>query len=766
MNSAYQPVYNHPGYNHPQYSHPQYNHPGYKSEVQTYTTSVTDSSTPAKRRRKWPLSIHVLSHIMALLWLVPIAVLLTLNFKQHVIGASVWCPIGKCNADSYGDAANAIARATRLDKADHNVLGALQFVAKALEVWFMFIATALIYDVALFLAKQKGGLPVGYLFTHLEFGDIRNLVNPLMWTSPLPHGNLLPAHKPSGTWKLYIFATLAAFLTILTNLMGPGTAVLVLPTMQWVNNHREPTQRFDSYKASDPPSANAIPGCNATLISGRNYTCTSIIYGSSMDNWATQLEAGLAQYYGTNGGLAYATSPEGAVSFTANISVSNELVWIPTRQVLRDLSADLVELGSQVSGGNTDQNLTKLEKGSKHPAYNNSLETILQRQGPSLGMQTTCNLGNASVIDVDEDKIVICFENYTFFGESTYTKCYKGGAGWGGSNEFAQFYLGDDIAPVNESSIMVFSSDRATYFNESTDFGSGIKKCLNQDPATWATCNWENIFATPVEPQLRNTSINPLLLEYYSPFYGGNDTRLYCDLFVYNSFPTYSADTSASANPLHLANMNGLPSEGDKYFNTTAIAVNPDWVLAAWSVENNGTVDSSRIIGREMARAMTSWYLPLDVNAITLDQTEFFFLHVYTMTQSLSMVDYDYTNNTSPLSSKALEKAQPLFNRWSTMRVWAYGLNDRTPKLGVAVVGLGCLCVLFRLAFALMLRVRHEHSTVELFVAALEHQPTREFERLDDEAKMAKVRFILDDGQGKPRFISERVHSGSLGSSP
>ncbi|KAL8823637.1 MAG: hypothetical protein Q9191_005678 [Dirinaria sp. TL-2023a] len=738
-----------------------------KPEVQTYTTSVAESPRPTKNRRRWPLSVHVLSHVFGILWLVPIILLLVLNFKQHIIGASVWCPVGKCNADSYGDASNAIARANRLDKEDHNILGALQFVAKALEVWFMFIATALLYDVALCLAKQRGGLPIGYLFTHLEFGDIRNLVNPLMWTSPLPHGNLLPAHRPSGTWKLYLFATLAAFLTILTNLMGPGTAVLVLPTLRWMDTKQEPTQRFNSYNAFDTPSAAALTGCNVTQLSGRNYTCTQAVYGPSMDSWAAQVEAMLAQAYGTNGEISFSTSPEGSVSFTANLTSSGELFWMPTRQVLRDLSADLFDLGNLVLPGEySESNLTKSYTGGKRPAYNNSLETILQREGPSVGAQANCALGNITTKILGPEKQVRCFDNYTVSENSSYTKCYKVGQGWGGSNEVAQFYLGDATSASNESLVWVYTSDKATFFNQTTDFGSGIEKCLDDDSAP---CDWDQIFDTALDPELRNTSVNPLVTEYFSPLYAVGqfvDIRLYCDAIVYSSFPTYSVDTSATANPLHLANMNGLPTEDDKHFNATPLAVNPDWVLAAWSVANNGTVDSSRLIGREMARVVGSNYdltTSFGDDPIPEDTEEFAFLHIYSITQSLSLIDYDYTNDTTPFTSKSLNQAQPVFKKWATLRVWAYGLSDRTPKLGVVVSILGCLCVLARLGLALALRIRHEHSTVELFVAALEHHPTHEFDNLDDEAKMAKVRYILDDASGKPRFISERVNSGNLG---
>ena len=691
----------------------------------------------------------------------PILLLLVLNFKNHVIGASVWCPRGKCNAEVFAD--NAIAQANKLDRADHDVLGALQFAAKGIEVWFMIIATALVYDVALFLAKRGGGLPIGYLFTHLEFGDIRNLLNPLMWTAPIPHGNLMP-RKPSGTWKLYMFAALAAFLTILTNLMGPGTAVLVLPTMQWVDTTHKPNSRFESYAAIEPPTVAALPGCNDTQqLNQRNYTCTYAEYGSSLENFVTQLEASLAQDETTYGSLILATTQEASLSFTANISRSGDLVWVPTRQVLRELSADFNDLGLDVAG--QQANTTQSAGPYKQPAYNNSLETVLQREGPSLGLEGDCSVGKFKVKELEVDKQVRCFDNWTLDNISYYTKCYRVGLGWGDMNDVASFSLGDSVvgdsnATSNDSVVLVYLSDKATYYNESTDFGSGIEKCLG---ANAKPCDWDAIFNTEVDRDLRNSSTNVLVTEYTSPYSPTPDLHLYCDAIIYNSFPTYSVDTSPSVNPQSLTNMNGLPAATDKNFNTTALAISPDWVLAAWSVANSGTVDRTRLIGKEMARVVASMFYDLDYADPNADQIEFIFLHIYTMSQSLSLINYDYTNSTAPLGSKVLEQAQPLLRKWATLRVWAYGLSGRTAKLGVVVSILGCLCVLLRLFLAVVLRIRHEHSTVELFVAALEHHPTHEFDNLDDESKMAKVRYIMEDGQGKPRFVSERVYSGGLG---
>ena len=425
-----------------------------KQETQISTRQMPNISTPAapKQKRRFGLSIHIFSHIVGFLWIAPIVALLVLNFTNHVIGASIWCPGGKCNAQAYGE--NAIATATRLDAEDHDILGALQFVAKALEVWFMVVATGLVYDVALFLAKSSGGLPIGYLFTHLEFGDIRNLINPLLWTSPIPHGNLMPS-KPSGTWKLYLFATLAAFLTVLTNLMGPATAVLVLPTLQWVDTDKTPNQAFNSFAASSAPRGNTtIAGCDDTQLAAGDYTCTLEVYGPSTDNWLTQTLSTSAQAQQDYGIALLGTTQEGLVEFTINATNSAEIIWIPSRQVLRSLSGDFINLALYVTGNLQDNDTTAPKK---QPAFNNSLETVLLRQGPSLGLSATdCFPGNITVKDVDDEKQIRCLDGWTRDeGITRYTKCFRGGAGWSETNEVAGFYLGDADKKADESYVSI-----------------------------------------------------------------------------------------------------------------------------------------------------------------------------------------------------------------------------------------------------------------------------------------------------------------------
>ena len=132
------------------------------SEKQATTTSGSVSSSnppppsppnipsPISQPKSW--SWHLVSLLLSLLWLGPIITLLVLNFRNHVIGASIWCPFGKCFSDAFGD--DAIATAVRLDKWDHDLLASLQFAAQAFEIWFLVIATALLYDVGMLFARR------------------------------------------------------------------------------------------------------------------------------------------------------------------------------------------------------------------------------------------------------------------------------------------------------------------------------------------------------------------------------------------------------------------------------------------------------------------------------------------------------------------------------------------------------------------------------------------------------------------------------------
>ena len=73
--------------------------------------SPLSNNVPSFKKGPKSWTWHLFSQLVSLLWLGPIITLLVLNFRNHAIGASIWCPFGKCASDAFSD--NAIATAVR-----------------------------------------------------------------------------------------------------------------------------------------------------------------------------------------------------------------------------------------------------------------------------------------------------------------------------------------------------------------------------------------------------------------------------------------------------------------------------------------------------------------------------------------------------------------------------------------------------------------------------------------------------------------------------
>lgn len=726
----------------------------FAAEKLNFQDEKFDSPTKAKRGRgSWIWA--VVSQVIGLLWLAPISALLVLNYKKFVIGASVWCPGGKCRTDFLSDLTSVVLKkASELDRADHDVLGALQFVSKSLEVWFMFISTSLVYDVAMMYMKRGGGLPVGFLLTHLEFGDIRYLFNPLLWTSPIPHATGERARR-SVTAKLYLFVGLAASLTILTNLMGPATAVLVIPTLQWIDTPHFAEVIFNGTDSAYGPWDNqTFSSCTSEQLDNFDFSCTADSYGASLDAYAISVDATIKQAATSYGDSLPVLTQEGVVQYSLNGSDVGNVLWVPNRQVIRELSWDMWELRQAVYFGDE----TKADYGAAR--YNNSLQTLLQREGVSLGLVTACFVGQVSYVMVDDHRQVVCYGSFSpsLFDDvpsPLYTKCIKSGTGWDGVTGSASFSLGEADSPHGQAQVIASFATDATFFNETADFGSNVQDCLRSD-ADAARCDWDRVFSTPMPESLRNSTKNSVVVEYALPHPSTPNNRVWCDSRVHIGFPTYTLDMSVVSNPLHIVQLNHLPVLTS---DTVPEVFNPSWYLAAWSVGYDGTVPGNRSIAQELLQTLPASFQDTGDYASDLAQRKFYLLHQYTLGQALSMVSYlfDTVGNgdtAGPLSG-------PVFHRYATVRVWAYGFSDNTSMLGVAVAFLGGMCVLFRLLLAIMYKFSHEHSTVQMFVAALNHKSQGEFEGLDDEQQMARVRYqLMEDDVGNPMFVPERRHTG------
>lgn len=334
--------------------------------------------------RGWPVTILV--QLICALWLVPIVALLYVNLSGRVIGPSAWCLGRECRVDAFNPMLQVpMDNIARFNRNDHNLLGALQLVAKALEVWFIGIAAALVYLLTMRLAAKSGGLPIGYLTRPTEFSEVLSLLDPLLWTTgPSPFGNR-SRDKTVGR-RVWFLVISTVTLCILCNLMGPATAVLAIPSLQWIGTKHVGNLRFAKSNAGEPPGTDrnswyrnkAAYLCKEAQLNAHDYSCTLDSIGYSMDAW-------LDSYLSSHGyqGYSQALDLTFQVNVTANISstvvkdqvITDFVFWVPSRQTLSNMSDDRSVIKLLANGLSTSQ--TK-KKEVRVGAETDPIETYLE----------------------------------------------------------------------------------------------------------------------------------------------------------------------------------------------------------------------------------------------------------------------------------------------------------------------------------------------------------------------------------------------------
>ena len=323
--------------------------------------------------------------------------------------------------------------------------------------------------------------------------------------------------------------------------------------------------------------------------------------------------------------------------------------------------------------------------------------------------------------------------------------------------------------------VEIFYSDRATFYTDDTDFGSGIKRCLGDDQIA-ATCDWDTIFATSLPDEYAQDITAEMTVVSYpvapaaGQFRDGamNDEdprRIYAEHVIQYDFTNYSLDSSMAHNSVNEVRLMDLGR-----INGTSIAYDPDWLLAAWSADREG-VSQARL-----AQDITN-YVKADWNYMTDPSIElqgfvsvFRLLHLYSVAQSVSMVRYEYVNYNESDFRVPLPKGARVLHKSALRKVWAYGLGSRSSKFSVIVAIMGLSCTVLRPLIALFSRDRRKaRQPVDFLAAALKYQYRDEFEeldRIDDEAssdgrtvrevekKVARVRFRLgEDESGSLKFM-------------
>ena len=552
-------------------------------------SKTEQSLQPRRDYRHW--SKLSLGWFVGLLWLAPIIVLLYFNFTNYIIGPSASCPSGGCKADPF--AASDSRWAQGLDYNDHNTLGGLQLVAKVLELWFLFVAIRVVYNITMVLASNGDGLPISLLSAPWEFADSRSLWESFRAIS----GNSTNAAAKSR--KAYFFGAFLISMCLLVNLMGPAVAVLVLPALRWVDlpkqaQHSFNTSGIDRIMVALDWRLQLFPNCTGKDIMDRHYSCTSLPYASSLDSWVDSVTAvGHQEVSSVSESQPLGISPEGEVFFTFNASAAFllnlfDVAWVPNRQALREVSTDVdtFYLASQ-----------DLDADPRYGAYNRSLNTVLKRRGPIFGASGhSYILEDITSIIIGHEQEIRCYDHYRVlnYGPSygpaiTYTKCLRVGTAWNSLNKQARFSAWpSQNNSLDRVEVSTFFSDQAAYFNETFNSDLIPSSCfVNGTVRASENCTFDRVFTSQAPDLLPLLSSDILYVQLSMPQKFPNRTVVF-ELLTFANFSTYTLDTSPQTNPMYLVQVDDIPKSETS--SLQSISVDPDWLLAAWSVDNNGLV--------------------------------------------------------------------------------------------------------------------------------------------------------------------------------
>ncbi|KAI7570056.1 hypothetical protein KC316_g12183, partial [Hortaea werneckii] len=720
---------------------------------------------PLQKSRSWLKTI--LLQTLCLLWTVPIMALLVLNFKRHIIGASAWCPNDDCWVQGFSvNTSTTVSRITKFDRRDHNLLGALQFVAKALEIWFELIATALVYLVTMLLASKKDGLPIGYLTRPNEFADATGLFDRLLWTS-LPMGRHNEPYKCWSRIRIWAFIIMTILLCALCNLMGPAAAVLAIPSLQWIETERVSTGTFSHLNSANPPSTSTLVtmafndtfgSCHEYNFAAYNYTCASYDWAEKLDAWVSSVVTSAAE------SSYQAITWQDVLSFTVNTTSSKSkirddpITWVPNRSLIKAFYKD-ANIVAYISQGFSNTELAAAsrindvvpveitdEEYETYRLYNKSLELELQRSGPILGTYPNHMIWNYTQDDesaywwtvvIDSDHALRCCAGYVYGKEDTdyYTRCFQDGAGWGPNTRYTNFSIGavlDSKSQQIEPGVKyeVYSSDKVGFLLNGQTPSSLPQACLNPGQVSKdLDCDWDALFAEPgPSPRIRN-NVTTLVMTMTT---ANNTTAvLAIDFVAFSAFTNYTLNPSSLSNPILLVQTQAVPQTGEP------VALNPAWTLAAWSTEAGGEIPAERAAATILRSVMTSI---AENTTLTEPRYPNQLLAVVTVPifQTLSMIEYETRDPTSPTTTTTrssrpespFSSSSPLtLTRNANLHVWAYGLTSRTALLGAVVSISGIITVLIQFLLGLVDRKAYRSPT-QLLVAALEHFPQGEFEQV------------------------------------
>ncbi|PGG98014.1 hypothetical protein AJ79_09006 [Helicocarpus griseus UAMH5409] len=686
-------------------------------------------------------ALRLLFDLFCLSWIAPIVILLYLNFTGWTIGSGVACrlPSYKSDCKLWQDVP---LRLAELDDKDHEILGSLQIVAKALEVWFTVVAGSLMLDLAILLAVSKIGLPMGHFLTYLEFASITVLFKPTFWISSKGEDRESPWYRPPKVW-LWAFLVLAVLLCAACNLMGPATAVLAIPTLNW-SEHKLPTETaLSGLPSNEPPTQiGGIPSsvCPPSELQAGSYTCTDI-FSSSVDELSAALWA-RSEWRRSGFFTMSPMIPFRSLTFTINETDAIdgfEIDWMPSRSVLTRLDEEYSKLWVSRATPNFTSASDMLGDWPLDPGlyyhYTNSLDVEMSSYGPILGVRSICSTAaNITEFDIAPRKRVRCYTRTSTTSPNTFRyhciRMTSAVSDWTdvGHYSHANFTLKDRLGV--DTHINVHSADKAFQIPK------------RYSPCLWdherSDCDWNRLLDPKSDTDRIQTSVH--YTEYFAPDAPSAEYTVMCYTEFYHTMADYIAQIAPTKINTTIVNT-------ENRLEAKHINVHADWALAAWSAARGETFNATRSADKNLLDALGPLMrTPPPKTEAENDAFEtrwFYDQHKVMSLQTVSLIGHTTTNNktlvdAAAASSPSSDPYRPQLTNTQRFRVWSYSTSSQTFRMGATVCIFGCLCVIARTFISLVYRLP-QPSTLAVLAAALRFEYKGDLDGLSRETHIARI---------------------------
>ncbi|KAM3421420.1 hypothetical protein BST61_g1814 [Cercospora zeina] len=241
-----------------------------------------------------------------------------------------------------------------------------------------------------------------------------------------------------------------------------------------------------------------------------------------------------------------------------------------------------------------------------------------------------------------------------------------------------------------------------------------------------------SLFANTVELQQRTPNIS--------------ESAIFAlDYTIYRNTTLYAYTPSRSANQLSLAETRRLPEIG------TAIPVDPQWFLATWTVDSEGTIPANRSTALLGLTFTQSPGIGIRVSADTGDYNILQQGLQSSLQYMLTMIDYTVDPAPQTIDKLARENTDhPLISFKSRYYTWAYSMSSRTSNFAAAIAIMGMIVAIVTTFFAGIDTEHPYRSLTDILISALEHMPDRSREFRDGEMtreEAARVRYKVSSSE-------------------